>query len=232
MNAKKVLLFVLAVLCGLFVWLPLSMARERESSASKALEWRVAPLPGDNLIKNPWFRKGNQPSLEGWIEATVGHGGWTASQKPGNPTPDGVVGTAARISTGRGAQRTGWTVDPGVDAVLYQVVAADPMKRTLKFDLYWVTHTVNPAVVTIYGSTSEHGPWIEVWQPYYQVYTKMIVPESRVAQELWRYYSQTTDLETIALDRGYRFYKVEINANLPDKQGGFKITGIYFAVDD
>jgi len=128
--------------------------------------------------------------------------------------------------------RTGWTVDPGVDAALYQIVAADPAKRTLKFDMFWVAHTINPAKVTVFGGDSEKGPWTELWQPFYQVYTQVIRPESKMGNELWRYYSSTTDLATITLDRGYPFYKVEISGNLPDEKGGLKITGVYFAVCD
>ncbi|MGB4187197.1 MAG: hypothetical protein WBK33_05220 [Limnochordia bacterium] len=206
--------------------------QDRTAAGRANLEWRVDPLPADNLIENPWFRIGDQPSLAGWVEATPGPGGWTASQKQGNPTPDDVIGTAARISTGRGDTRTGWTVDSGVDAVLYQIVAADPAKRTLKFDMFWVAHTINPAKVTVFGGDSEKGPWTELWQPFYQVYTQVIRPESKMGNELWRYYSSTTDLATITLDRGYPFYKVEISGNLPDEKGGLKITGVYFTVCD
>jgi hypothetical protein len=39
-------------------------------------------------------------------------------------------------------------------------------------------------------------------------------------------------MATTALDRGYPFYKVEICGNLPDKQGGLKVTGVYFTVSD
>lgn len=163
----------------------------------------VPPLPEDNLISNPWFRQGTKPSLNGWTATSNGRGGWDATQKRGNPTPDDVVGTCARVSTGRGTRRAGWSVDPGVDAYLSQVVAADPQKRTLKFDMYWVTHTVNPAIV----SSSGRG------------------------QDLWFYYSALTDMVTTTLAQGYPYYKVEIHANLPDSQGGFKVNGIYFAVE-
>ena len=200
------------------------------SAAAWALEFRVAPLPGDNLVVNPWFRTGDKPSLAGWTTTAV-RGGWVASQKQGNPTPDETVGTAARLSTGRGAEQRGKTIDPGIDGYLYQVIPADPSKTTLKFDLYWVTHTVNPAVVTIYGGPTPEGPWIPVWQPFYEVHTRRIVPESRRAQELWRYYSNTTDLVTTTLERGYPYYKLELRANLPDHYGGFKVTGIRFAVE-
>ena len=152
------------------------------------MEWRVDPLPADNLIENPWFRIGDQPSLAGWVEATPGPGGWTASQKQGNPTPDDVIGTAARISTGRGDTRTGWTVDSGVDAVLYQIVAADPAKRTLKFDMFWVAHTINPAKVTVFGGDSERVLGPSFGSPSTRC-IPVIRPESKMGNELWRYYS-------------------------------------------
>ncbi|HHT26318.1 MAG TPA: hypothetical protein GXZ82_03580 [Firmicutes bacterium] len=191
----------------------------------------VPPLPEDNLISNPWFRQGTKPSLNGWTATSNGRGGWGATQKRGNPTPDDVVGTCARVSTGRGTRRAGWSVDPGVDAYLSQVVAADPQKRTLKFDMYWVTHTVNPAIVSVYGGSSPHGPWVKVWEPFHQVFTKTIVSSSGRGQDLWFYYSALTDMVTTTLAQGYPYYKVEIHANLPDSQGGFKVNGIYFAVE-
>ena len=160
-----------------------------------------------------------------WV--TDGH--WGASEKDGNPTPDGVLGTSARISTGRGENQAGKTVDPGVDTYLAQVVSADPNYRTLRFDMYWVTHTLQPGQVTIYGAESGEGPWTAVWRPFYQVFTRMIIPESREGQDLWNYYSDLTSLVTTNLARGYPFYKLEVHANLPDEHGGFKITGIYFS---
>jgi hypothetical protein len=191
----------------------------------------VPPLPEDNLIFNPWFRTGSRPSLDGWVMTSTGRGGWGATQKQGNPTSDGIVGTCARVSTGRGASRAGWSIDPGVDAYLSQIVAADPQKRTLKFDMYWVTHTVNPGVVNVYAGSSPQGPWQKVWQPFFQVYAKRIAPSSGRGQDLWFYYSDTTDLVTTTLAQGYPYYKIEIHANLPDANGGFKVNGIYFAVE-
>jgi hypothetical protein len=199
---------------------------------TSSLEYRVSPLPEDNLIQNPWFRTGSKPSLDYWTEATLLDGGWGASQKPGNPTPDEVVGTAARISTGRGVERRGKSVDIGVDAYLYQVVSADPKKSTLKFNMYWVTHTVDPVEVIIYGGSSLDGPWTEVWKPFYQVHTKTIRPSSGRGQDMWKYYSEATDMMTVTLQTtGYPYYKLEIHGRLPDEQGGLKITGVYFAVE-
>src|SRR5690606_23100702 len=84
---------------------------------------REAVLPDDNLIVNPWSRTGTRPSLDGWVAVGPPGGGWQPSQKPGNPTPDDVVGTAARLSTGRGVDRAGRTIDPNQFASLIQVVA-------------------------------------------------------------------------------------------------------------
>lgn len=118
---------------------------------------KVCPLPEDNLIANPWFRNGTRPSLDGWTVVRAPSGGWEPSQKLGNPTPDDVVGTAARLSTGRGAERTGRTIDPGEFSSLVQVVAADPAQGVLKFSMYWVAHTVDPVVVTVYGGPAPMG---------------------------------------------------------------------------
>lgn len=191
----------------------------------------TSPLPADNLILNPWFRTGNKPSLAGWTAYCEAEGGWVASQKTGNPTPDAIEGTSARISTGRGAQRTGWSVDPGVGAYLYQVVPADSRKKTLKFDMYWVTHTVDPVIVTVYGGSTAQGPWEAVWEPFRQVVAKSVLPATGRGQDLWVYYSDSTDIVTTTLAGGHPYYKVEIYASLPDQQGGLKLSGIYFAVE-
>ena len=203
-------------------------SRERPAQA-KAAEphrdhWQVPPLPTDNLLSNPWFRK----TLDPW----VGDGNWQGdSTKWGNPSPDATTGSAARISTGRRADsNVGKTVDVGEDGYLYQVVAADPANKTLKFDMYWVAHTLNPGEVNIYGGPAEKGPWTKVWRPFYQVHTKVIRPPGgRSANVLWRHYSDLTDLATTTLPLGHPYYKVEIHAKLPDKSGGFKITGLYFS---
>lgn len=189
----------------------------------------VPPLPQDNLVRNPWFRNSQNtgPGTNEWVS----DGYWQASDKDGNPTPDTVLGTAARISTGRGTNDVGQTVPPGVDTYLSQVVAVDPNLRLLKFDMYWVTHTLNPGEVDIYGGSSTNGPWTHIWKPFYQVYTTVIVPPGGHGQDLWSYYSDTTDLVTTLLTDGYPYYKLEVHAILPDDRGGFKITGIYFAAE-
>ena len=84
----------------------------------------------------------------------------------------------------------------------------------------------SPGEVIIYGGASPDGPWTMVWRPFYQMHTRAITPDSRVAQDLWKYCSGTTDLITTTLSEGYPNYKPEVHASLPDTQGGFKITGI------
>ena len=162
----------------------------------------------------------------------MGDGHWQGdTTKWGNPTPDDEAGSAARISTGRRADSdVGKTVDIGKDAYLYQVVAANPANKTLKFDMFWVTHTVNPGEVDVYGGPSETGPWTQLWRPFHQVHLKPVrPPEGRSGNLLWRHYSDLTDLVTTTIPAGHPYYKIVVRGNLPDKSGGFKITGIYFS---
>jgi hypothetical protein len=186
--------------------------------------WQVPSLPKDNLLKNPWFRD----KLEPW----VGDGHWQGNTtKWGNPSPDEKMGSSARISTGRRTDSDiGKSVDVGKDAYLYQVVAADPANKTLKFDMYWVTHTLNPGEVNIYGGPSAKGPWKHLWRPFHQVHKKAVRPPmGRSGNVLWKHYSDLTELATTTIPVGYPYYKLEVHANLPDKSGGFKITGLYFS---
>ncbi len=191
----------------------------------------VAPLPSDNLLKNPWFRdSADKPSLEYWVDATGPLGGWGASDKPGNPSPNDAVGTAARLSVGEDGLAV--TIPINYPAYLYQVVASDPAKKTLKFDMFWVAHTVKPAQVTVYGGASASGPWTQVWQPFNKTYTQTIIPPAGTGPAnayLWNYYSALTSVVSTTIPVGYPYYKVEVHAILPDEEGGFKITGMYFA---
>jgi hypothetical protein len=141
-----------------------------------------------------------------------------------------VEGTAARISSGRTDQERGKTVDVGVETCFYQILAADPSHTMLKFHMYWVTHTVNPVTVTVYGGKSPDGPWTAVWKPFHHVQTKSVMPKSgsHRGQDLWKDYSGKTELVTTTLPHGYPHYKLEVRATLPDKNGGLKITGVYF----
>lgn len=198
-------------------------APRQRAGDPKDNQWKVPPLPEDNLLKNPWFKDG----LKHWVS----DGNWQGeTTKWGNPSTDDNAGTSGRISTGRRADSdVGKTVDVRKDAYLYQLVIADPANRTLKFDMYWVAHTLDPGEVNVYGGPSADGPWTHLWRPFHQVHKKAVLPpEGRAGNTLWRHYSDLTELVTTTLPVGYPFYKVEIHANLPDKNGGFKFTGMYF----
>lgn len=199
----------------------------------------VEELPEDNLIENPWFRdpaRPNHSSLAGWVDAAGLNAHWSSSQKEANPTPDQIVsgdcgsqelycGTAARLDPGKG--QSGGVAIPGVDAYLYQIVQADQSHRKLKFFAHYVSHLVEVAEVSIYGGDSAEGPWELAWVPLYHTQDVLIKPPRGESTEaLWE---QTGFIETV-LKQGYRYYKVEIHARLPEgNDTGFKITGIYFS---
>jgi hypothetical protein len=191
-------------------------------------------LPADNLLQNPWFQDPNdpeEPSLAGWVDETPGSGFWSLSNKPSDPTSGGFTnGAAARVSVGRGDSPK--TVEIGEDAYLTQVVSADASKTTLKFFMHWVTHTVKPADVTIFGGNSPSGPWTQVWVPFNQSVSEAIKPPAgtEAATYLWKLYTASTPMVQTTLAQGYPYYKLQVHANLPDEMGGFKFTGVYFAV--
>ncbi len=201
-------------------------------SLNTAIFAAVPQLPSDNLLKNPWFRDSlNKPSLQDWVDATGPLGHWVASDKPGNPSPDNAVGTSARISVGEEGGLAA-TIPVNYPAYLYQVVPADPSKKTLKFDMYWVTHTVKPVTVTVYGSNSANGPWTQVWVPFNKTFTQAYVPPAGSGPAnayLWNYYSNMTDMVSTTISTGYPYYKLQVYAVLPDEAGGLKLTGMYFA---
>ncbi len=177
-------------------------------------------LPDDNLVQNPWFRNGNQPSLDGWLDTAGNNAIWSLSQKRSNPTPDQVVGTSARLAFGSG--QGGGVGQDGVDAYLYQVVAADPSLTHLKFKIHWVTQWIDKATVTIYGGGSADGPWTAVWVP-------LDIDQSTSSGGAW---TQTELLDT-TIAEGFPFYKVELFGRYPaGRQQGVKYTGVYFAVDN
>jgi hypothetical protein len=123
----------------------------------------VAPLPADNLINNPWFHSSNSTSiasLQGWTNVLQNGIGWGMSDKSQNPTPSGEIGTAARWAEMNG------TFYPNLDVYLYQVVTAYSANRKLKFSTWWVSHKVDILEVTVYGGTSQNGPWVKVWTPF------------------------------------------------------------------
>lgn len=180
----------------------------------------IEPLPENNLIQNPWFRDGNRPSLEGWTDQAGTNAIWSLSQKQSNPSPDGVVGTSARLAFGSG--QGGGVGQAGVDAYLYQVVEADPSLTHLLFKIHWVTQWIDRAAVTVYGGNSADGPWTVVWTP-------LEVDQFSSTGGAWT----QTDLLDTTIAEGFPFYKVELFGRYPDgRQQGAKYTGVYFAVDD
>ena len=179
----------------------------------------VEPLPDNNLIQNPWFRNGNRPSLEGWTDAAGSNAIWSLSQKQSNPGPDQVLGTSARLAFGSG--QGGGTGQGGVDAYLYQVVAADSSLTHLQFKTHWVTQWLDRATITIYGGNSADGPWTAVWIP-------LDVDQSTTSGGAW---TQTELLDT-TIPEGFPFYKIELFGRYPaGRQQGVKYTGVFFSVD-
>ncbi len=179
----------------------------------------VESLRENNLLQNPWFREGNRPSLAGWTDQAGSNVIWSTSQKQDNPTSDQVLGTSARLAFGSG--QGGGTGQAGVDASLYQVVAADPAHTHLQFKTHWVTMWIDRAAVTIYGGNSADGPWTAVWTP-------LDISQATSSGGHW---TQTELLDT-TIAEGFPFYKVELFGRYPDgRQQGVKHTGVYFAVD-
>lgn len=201
-----------------FVWFIASLLL-LSSSATAFAQTIVDPLPDNNLIENPWFREGNQPSLAGWTDAAGSNVIWSLSQKRSNPSPDQVLGTSARLAFGSG--QGGGTGQAGVDAYLYQVVPADPSLNHLLFKIHWVTQWIDRATVTIYGGNSADGPWTPVWVP-------LDIDQSTSTGGAW---TQTELLDT-TIAEGFPFYKIELYGRYPEgRQQGVKYTGVYFSVD-
>lgn len=214
------------ILIGLICLLPLSIA----------LSFQVPSLPSGNLLSNPWFRTQSEPveaSLDGWTRVVQNQVGWGLSHKASNPSPNIIIsgrcgfepvycGTAARWAEQDGV------IYPNIDAVLYQVVSADSNDRQLKFMTHWVTHIMEVAEVTIYGSSSNNGPWTKLWVPFFHSqYSNPAPPDDQ--SELW----QHTGMVETTLAKGYNYYKVEIHGRYPQPPSptvavGFKLTGIYF----
>lgn len=207
------------------------------SPGSDVLAFQVDPLPENNLVINPWFRDKSDPTtarLDGWTDAAGRDGLWGLSQKSTNPSPDQFVsgkcggvpdycGTAARLHPDTG-------VPIGVDAYLYQVIAADPANRKLHYFAHWVAHAIDVAEVTIYGAKTADGPWTEVWKPFHQEIETVLTPPAGEDQEwLWKEMTSWTPPVETVIARGCPYYKLEIHARLADElTTGFKMTGIYF----
>jgi hypothetical protein len=227
-----------AVVAALALWLA--------AAAPATYAFPVDPLPDDNLLANPWFRAGSRPiesSLDGWTNPAGEGVYWSTSHKIANPSPDIVIsgkcgqeevycGTAARLALTPG--QSGGMGQSGVDCYLFQVVAADPTARKLKFFTHWVSHRVDVAAVTIYGGEAAAGPWTPVWVPLSHTQTTLPPLPPGGQSELW----VSTGFKEVVVENGYPYYKVEIHARLaevyegPGGDGtGFKITGMYFAVE-
>ncbi len=201
-----------------FVWFTTLMLLLGSGTAVFA-QTIVDPLPENNLVENPWFREGNKPSLAGWTDAAGSNVIWSLSQKQSNPGPDQVLGTSARLAFGSG--QGGGTGQAGVDAYLYQVVAADPSLNHLRFKIHWVTQWIDQATVTIYGGNSADGPWTAVWVP-------LDINQSTSTGGAWT----QTDLLDRTIAEGFPFYKIELYGRYPvGRQQGVKYTGVYFSVD-
>lgn len=215
---------------------------------TKAFGYAVPPLPEDNLIKNPWFRSTNNPTIAGfdsWNPVLTDGVTWGLDQKESNPSPDILVtkrcnfnevycGTGARWANLNDQDGTGAVSYPGVDVYLNQVVQADAANRKLKYSMYWVNHKLDIAEVKVYGSDNSSGAWQEVWIPFSLSQDDNPPPSSAPGRNgvPWFY---TGDLATILKD-GYSYYKIEIHARYPEadsRQGdvGIKITGIYFSAE-
>jgi len=227
-NVDKVTFFVstaFAILAVLAVY-----------ATSQVRAVQVSALPEGNLVLNPWFRSTAKPTvsaLDYWTDSSPAGLLWSTSQKGTNPTPNVIVsgkcggsseqycGTSARFASGRG-QGGGGAGQSGVDAYLYQVVAADPELTTLKFLTHWVTGEIVEANVTIYGSETGSGAWVPVWVPLH-------VTPANGSGYAW---TQTELLET-TIETGYPYYKIELHGKYPSGTSqGVKYTGVYFAVAD
>ena len=227
MKGRSLILALLILIAGLLL-MPVRAAHA----------YPVPPLPPGNLISNPWFRSASDPSdpgLDSWVLVYTNGVSWGPSQKSSNPSPDPLVGgkcgsavtycgTAARWAEQKGV------LYPNIDVFAYQVVATDPANRKLTFFTYFVSHRVDLGAVNIYGGASPDGPWEHVWTPLYHSQAEQIVPESGEIRDLWL----ETGLREKVLENGFPYYKVELQARLPElpngmiRGAGFKVTGVYF----
>ena len=227
MKGRSLILALLILIAGLLL-MPVRAAHA----------YPVPPLPPGNLISNPWFRSASDPSdpgLDSWVLVYTNGVSWGPSQKSSNPSPDPLVGgkcgsavtycgTAARWAEQKGV------LYPNIDVFAYQVVATDPANRKLTFFTYFVSHRVDLGAVNIYGGASPDGPWEHVWTPLYHSQAEQIVPESGEIRDLWL----ETGLREKVLENGLPYYKVELQARLPElpngmiRGAGFKVTGVYF----
>ena len=213
----------------------------------KVFGYQVEPLPQDNLITNPWFRSASDPrvaGLDGWTNVLVDGIGWDLSQKESNPSPEIVVSGVCgfkEVYCGTGARWANETIDkelfshPGIDAVMYQVVSANPAHRKLKFFMYWVNHKLDVFEVKIYGASTADGPWTDVWNPFYL--TQAVNPPPSEAPGRGNNPWFDTDFMEAVFNEGYPYYKIELHARYPEADTnhgdvGVKVTGVYFATEN
>lgn len=213
---------------------------------SSAFGYDVPPLPDDNLITNPWFRSASDPGmagLDGWTNILQDGVGWDISQKESNPSPEIVVSGVCgfkEVFCGTGARWANENVNqqlysyPGVDAVMYQVVQADPTQRKLKFFMYWVNHKLEVFEVKIYSAVSTDGPWTEIWDPFYL--TQDINPPPGEAPGRGNTPWFDTGFMEAVFPQGSPYYKIEFHARYGEantNQGdvGVKVTGVYLSTE-
>ncbi len=205
----------------------------------------VPPLPAGNLIQNPWFRSGSNPTEPGqdhWTPEFNEGVTWGLSQKDSNPSPDTfIAGKCGNQNTycGTGARwandfESGDTVSyPGVDVFIYQIVQTDQANRELNFFMYFVNHRLNIGEAVIYGANGANGPWEQIWVPVSITQDRNPGPDNAPGRNGNPWFS--TPMVSTVLDQGYPFYKILLHANYPESntnQGdvGIKVTGVYFTV--
>lgn len=216
------------------------------TTPKQGLSYPVPPLPEDNLVSNPWFRSTSDPraaGLDGWTNVLQNGIGWDLSQKESNPSPEIIISGVCgfkEVYCGTGARWANETINkelyshPGIDAVIYQIIPADPSHRKLKFSMYWVNHKLEVFEVKIYGSALEDGPWQEVWSPFYL--TQDVNPPPSEAPGRGENPWLNTDILEAVFEKGYSYYKLELHARYGEADTnhgdvGVKVTGIYFATE-
>lgn len=103
--------------------------------------FQVDPLPADNLIQNPWFRKlsdPNKPGLDLWTNV---NNDWTNSQKISNPTAD-------LLYSGRCTGTKGELTYCGTSAKISAIFSQTRISGKHRFILLsasWVAHPMPPS---------------------------------------------------------------------------------------
>lgn len=213
-------------------------------TATPASAHQVAPLPGDNLIANPWLTKVVNGQLR--LDTT----GWVFEGNPtwgtGNAKPD-CPGPAPRATsfTLRWARQSGQTPEfhPNIEVRVHTVVAANSTHRTIKFFMHWVMHRMTLKTV-VYGGPSANGPWTQVWTAFDHTETVDFHPSpGEPRSEAWKHFTSMPGMfddwfapvaRTTVLPQGYPYYRVQLRASYPNPDStasggvGGKVTGLYF----